>query len=52
MKAAVLHGFDQPLSLEDVAVSEPGPEQVLARMVFWLADVPTSAPKASVSGVA
>jgi propanol-preferring alcohol dehydrogenase len=32
MKAAVVTGFDRPLSLEDVPVPEPGPEQVLVRI--------------------
>jgi propanol-preferring alcohol dehydrogenase len=32
MKAAVVHSFDQPLSIEDVPVPEPGPEQVLVRI--------------------
>jgi propanol-preferring alcohol dehydrogenase len=32
MKAAVVHRFDGPLSIEDVAVPEPGPEQVLVRI--------------------
>jgi hypothetical protein len=59
MKAAVVHSFDQPLSLEDVPVPEPGPEQVLdgsapaPRMVFRLAAVPTaSAPEASAAAIA
>ncbi len=32
MKAAVVIGFDRPLSIEDVPVPEPGPEQVLVRI--------------------
>jgi alcohol dehydrogenase, propanol-preferring len=32
MKAAVVTGFDRPLSIEDVPVPEPGPEQVLVRI--------------------
>src|SRR5919198_3529447 len=32
MKAAVVTAFDRPLSIEDVPVPEPGPEQVLARI--------------------
>ena len=32
MKAAVVHSFDQPLSLEDVPIPEPGAEQVLVRV--------------------
>jgi propanol-preferring alcohol dehydrogenase len=32
MKAAVVHRFSEPLSLEDVPVPEPGPEQVLVRV--------------------
>jgi alcohol dehydrogenase, propanol-preferring len=32
MKAAVVHSFDQPLSLEDVPIPEPGSEQVLVRI--------------------
>ncbi|HTI34644.1 MAG TPA: zinc-dependent alcohol dehydrogenase [Miltoncostaea sp.] len=32
MKAAVVHAFDQPLTVEDVPVPEPGPEQVLVRI--------------------
>jgi alcohol dehydrogenase, propanol-preferring len=32
MKAAVVHRFDGPLSIEDVPVPEAGPEQVLVRI--------------------
>ena len=32
MKAAVVHAYDRPLSIEDVPVPEPGPEQVLVRI--------------------
>jgi propanol-preferring alcohol dehydrogenase len=32
MKAAVVHRFDAPLSIEDVPIPEPGPEQVLVRI--------------------
>jgi propanol-preferring alcohol dehydrogenase len=32
MKAAVVHRFDQPLTIEEVPVPEPGPEQVLVRI--------------------
>jgi propanol-preferring alcohol dehydrogenase len=32
MKAAVVTSFDRPLSVEDVPVPEPGPEQVLVRI--------------------
>jgi propanol-preferring alcohol dehydrogenase len=32
MKAAVVHSFDQPLSIEDVATPEPGDSQVLVRI--------------------
>jgi propanol-preferring alcohol dehydrogenase len=32
MKAAVVHAYDRPLSIEDVAIPEPGPEQVLVRI--------------------
>jgi len=32
MKAAVVTGFDRPLSIEDVPVPQPGPEQVLVRI--------------------
>src|ERR1700748_3474975 len=32
MKAAVVHAFDRPLVFEEVAVPEPGPEQVLVRI--------------------
>ena len=32
MKAAVVHRFDGPLSIEDVPTPEPGPEQVLVRI--------------------
>ncbi|WP_022929422.1 zinc-dependent alcohol dehydrogenase [Patulibacter americanus] len=32
MKAAVVHQFRAPLSVEDVPVPEPGPEQVLVRV--------------------
>jgi alcohol dehydrogenase, propanol-preferring len=32
MKAAVVTGFDRPLSIEDVPIPEPGPEQVLVRI--------------------
>ena len=31
MKAAVVHSFDEPLSLEDVPVPTAGPEQVLVQ---------------------
>src|SRR3954449_12384922 len=32
MKAAVVRAFDQPLTIEDVPLPEPGPEQVLVRI--------------------
>jgi alcohol dehydrogenase, propanol-preferring len=32
MKAAVVTSFECPLSVEDVPISEPGPEQVLVRI--------------------
>jgi alcohol dehydrogenase, propanol-preferring len=32
MKAAVVHAFDRPLSVEEVPVPQPGPEQVLVRI--------------------
>ncbi len=32
MKAAVVHDFTRPLSIEDVPTPEPGPEQVLVRI--------------------
>ena len=32
MKAAVVHGFDPPLAIEDVPIPEPGAEQVLVRI--------------------
>ena len=32
MKAAVVHSYDRPLSIEDVPIPEPGPEQVLVRI--------------------
>jgi propanol-preferring alcohol dehydrogenase len=32
MKAAVVHAFDQPLTVEDVPVPVPGPEQVLVHI--------------------
>lgn len=32
MKAAVVHSFDRPLTIEDVPIPEPGSEQVLVRM--------------------
>ncbi len=32
MKAAIVHSFDQPLSLEDVPTPQAGPEQVLVRI--------------------
>ena len=32
MKAAIVHSFDQPLSLEDVPIPAAGPEQVLVRI--------------------
>ena len=32
MKAAVVHSFDSPLTIEDVPVPQPGPEQVLVRI--------------------
>jgi propanol-preferring alcohol dehydrogenase len=32
MKAAVVREFRQPLSVEDVPIPEPGPEQVLVRI--------------------
>jgi propanol-preferring alcohol dehydrogenase len=32
MKAAVVHHFDAPLSIEDVPIPEPGPEQVLVKI--------------------
>ncbi len=32
MQAAVVHRFDQPLTIEDVPTPEPGPEQVLVRV--------------------
>ena len=33
MKAAVAHKFGEPLQIEDVPVPEPGPGQVLVRVV-------------------
>jgi propanol-preferring alcohol dehydrogenase len=32
MKAAVVHDFDHPLSIDEVPVPEPGPEQVLVQI--------------------
>jgi propanol-preferring alcohol dehydrogenase len=32
MKAAVVHAFDQPLTIEDIPVPTPGPEQVLVKI--------------------
>src|SRR5919199_6878125 len=32
MKAAVVHAYDQPLTIEDVPIPEPGAEQVLVRI--------------------
>ena len=32
MKAAVVHAYDRPLSIEDVPIPKPGPEQVLVRI--------------------
>ncbi|MCW2992653.1 MAG: Zn-dependent alcohol dehydrogenase [Conexibacter sp.] len=32
MKAAVVHAFDRPLTIEDVPIPKPGPEQVLVRI--------------------
>jgi len=32
MKAAVVHSFAEPLTIEDVPIPEPGPEQVLVRI--------------------
>jgi len=32
MKAAVVHAFDQPLSIEEVPVPEPGPGDILVRI--------------------
>jgi propanol-preferring alcohol dehydrogenase len=32
MKAAVVHAFDKPLSIEDVPTPEPGPDEVLVRI--------------------
>jgi propanol-preferring alcohol dehydrogenase len=32
MKAAVVHSFQKPLSIEDTSLPEPGPEQVLVRI--------------------
>jgi alcohol dehydrogenase, propanol-preferring len=32
MNAAVVHRFDQPLRIEDTAVSRPGPGEVLVRI--------------------
>jgi propanol-preferring alcohol dehydrogenase len=32
MKAAVVHGFDRPLEIEDVPMPEPGADQVLVRI--------------------
>ena len=31
MKAAVLHAVNQPLTVEDVALTKPGPREVLIR---------------------
>jgi alcohol dehydrogenase, propanol-preferring len=33
MKAAVVHQFGQPLTLEEVAIPEPGAGQVLMKVV-------------------
>jgi propanol-preferring alcohol dehydrogenase len=32
MRAAVVNSFDRPLTIEDVPIPEPGPEQVLVRI--------------------
>ncbi len=32
MKAAVVHRFERPLSIDDVPIPQPGPEQVLVRI--------------------
>lgn len=32
MKAAVVHSFTEPLTVDEVATPEPGPEQVLVRI--------------------
>jgi S-(hydroxymethyl)glutathione dehydrogenase / alcohol dehydrogenase len=34
MKAAVLHAANQPLTIEDVALTKPGPREVLLRTAF------------------
>jgi hypothetical protein len=39
MKAAIVHDFNRPLTIEDVPMPEAGPEQVLARAA---ADPPKS----------
>jgi propanol-preferring alcohol dehydrogenase len=33
MKAAVVHGFKQPLTIDEVPVPAPGPGQVLVKVV-------------------
>ena len=34
MKAAVLHAANQPLTIEEVALTKPGPREVLLRTAF------------------
>src|SRR5260370_40831841 len=34
MKAAILHAANQPLTIEEVAVNQPGPREVLLRTAF------------------
>src|SRR4030081_3491836 len=34
MKAAVLHAPNQPLTIEDVSLTKPGPREVLLRTAF------------------
>ena len=45
MKAAVVHAYDHPLSIEDVPIPQPGAEQVLVRIeACGLCHTPTSTP--------
>jgi hypothetical protein len=42
MRAAVVHSFDQPLQVEDVAKPEPGLGQVVVKIETWVSATPIS----------
>ena len=41
MKAAVVHQFKQPLSIDEVTVPEVGQGQILVKIEAWVSATPT-----------